>query len=242
MNITELRDTTSALKSQKQSFINDTFLWVNISRKAVGDLPDTEFEFDTPKAHKPQQLRTVFRKDPQKLKNRIINKDIFNSAFIMIVASAEDYLSKIMEYILKTDTDRLKCTISGVNMVNSISVVELIDNNKEDIIDSVIKQRLENLFYASPQKQLEYLDKALGISVDKDIWGTWIEIKARKDIIVHNNGIVNQIYLDKAKEYAKFSKGQEGLIDIQYFNDTIAFLKRMIGCIDREIRKTYTVN
>ena len=47
MNITELRDTTSALKSQKQSFINDTFLWVNISRKAVGDLPDTEFEFDT---------------------------------------------------------------------------------------------------------------------------------------------------------------------------------------------------
>ena len=239
MDITELRDKTSALKIQKQSFINDTFLWVEISRKAVDELPNTKFEFSTPKAHNPQQLRTVARNHPEKIKSRIINKDIFNSAFVMIVACVEDYLSKIIEYILQTDSERIKCTVPGVNMVNSISVIDLIDNSKEDLIDNIIRRRIENLFYASPQKQLEYLDKALGLSVDSEIWGTWLEIKARRDIIVHNNSIVNQIYLDKASDHAKFSLGEEAVIDDNYFNDTIAFLKRMIGCIDREIRKVY---
>lgn len=102
-----------------------------------------------------------------------------------------------------------------------------------------VEQRLEGLFYASPQKQLEYFDKALGLKVDDDIWGKWIEIKARRDLWIHNAGIANQIYLEKAREYTLCAIGEEATIDEVYFFNCVALLKSMIGRIDRDIRNTY---
>lgn len=240
MTVKNLRDAASALKKEKQSFINDTYMWVELARNAIAELPDTKFTFQTPKARKPQQLRTVSRNHPKNVKDRIINKDILNSAFVSIVASVEDYLSKIMTLVLKADTKRLKCTIKDVKMVDTVSVIDLVDKDKEAIIDQIIDQRLASLFYASPQKQLEYLDKAIGVEVEEAIWKKWIEIKARRDLWIHNAGVVNQIYLDKAKETAKFALGQEATITLQYFQETVALTKRMIGCIDCEIRTTFS--
>ena len=48
-------------------------------------------------------------------------------------------------------------------MVDTVSIIDLVDKDREAIIDQVINQRLASLFYASPQKQLEYLDKAIGV-------------------------------------------------------------------------------
>lgn len=76
MKIQELRDKASALKIEKQSFLNDTFFWVQLAREAVGKLPDTKFEFEVPKAGNARKMRTVKRKDGQKIKRRIIHKDI----------------------------------------------------------------------------------------------------------------------------------------------------------------------
>lgn len=121
MTINNLRDRTSVLKKEKQSFINDTYMWVELARNAISELPDTKFSFQTPKTKKPQELRTVSRSHPENVKERIVNKDIFNSAFVSIVASVEDYLSKIMAWILKTDSKRLKCTIKDVKMVDTSS-------------------------------------------------------------------------------------------------------------------------
>lgn len=69
-------------------------------------------------------------------------------------------------------------------------VTELIDKERDTIIAEIAEQRLEGLFYASPQKQVKYFDKALGLKVDDDIWGKWIEIKARRDLWIHNAGKV----------------------------------------------------
>lgn len=241
MTFAELRDNSSHLKMEKQAFINDTYMWVKLARSAISDLPDDKIEFSTPKTKKPDQLRTVSRNHPEKTKERIINKDIFNSAFVLLVASVEDYFSKIIEWILKTDTKRIKCTINGVNMIDKVSVVDLIDNDKETLIENIIKQRLSGLFYASPQKQLEYLKSALDIEPDEDLWGKWMEIKARRDLIVHNNGIVNQIYLNKASSFSLCSLGDEALIDENYFKMVISSLKSLIGKLDVEIRTKYII-
>lgn len=239
MTFTELVDKSSYLKQQKQVFINDTYMWVQLARSAINDLPDDKIEFSTPKARKPHQLRTVSRSHPEKTKERIINKDIFNSAFVLLVASVEDYFSKIMEWILKTDTQRIKCTISGINLIDKVSVVDLIDNDKETLVENIIRQRLSGLFYASPQKQLEYLKTALDIQPDEDLWGKWIEIKARRDLIVHNNGIVNEIYINKAKTFSLCSLGEEALIDENYFKMVVSTLKSLIGTLHREVRNNY---
>lgn len=241
MEIQELRDKVSTLKIEKQSFLNDTFFWVQLAREAVGQLPDTKFEFEVPKAGSTGKMRTVARKDGQKIKRRIMHKDIYNSAFVSAVAAVEDYLTKIMTWILLCDNKRIKCTVAGVNFSKEVTVVDLIDKDRETIIENIINQRVEGLFYAGPQKQLEYFDKALGIKVDDDIWGKWIEIKARRDLWIHNAGIVNQIYIEKTREYKLCEFGSEAIIDEQYFSQCVATLKTMIGRIDRDIRNTYKV-
>lgn len=239
MEIQELRDKSSALKIQKQSFLNDTFFWVKLAREAVGQLPDTRFEFEVPKAGKKSTMRMVARNNGIKVKERIINKDIYNSAFVSIVAAIEDYLSKTMTWILLCDNQRVKCTISGINFTKDISIIELINQDKDALITKVIDQRVEALFYASPAKQLEYFDKALGIELEDDIWGRWIEIKARRDLWIHNAGVVNSVYIKKAGKYKLCEINDIAIISESYFKNCIAILKTMLGHIDREIRKTY---
>ena len=115
--------------------------------------------------------------------------------------------------------------------------IEILASIKNEI--SCNQERVNALFYASPQKQLEYFDKALGIKVEDDIWGKWIEIKARRDLWVHNAGIANKIYLDKAKDYSLVLLGKEALIDQKYFSDSVATMKSLVGRIDRDIRNAY---
>ena len=239
MNVDELRDRTSSLKMRKQSLLNDTFLWVKLAIEAVSELPNTKFEFDVPKAGKPHSTRTVSRADAEKVKNRIINKDIYNSAFITMVASVEDYFSKIITLILKYDIKRIKCTIQGVNMANTISVVDVIDNDKETLIENIVNQRINSLFYASPQKQIEYFDAALGIRIEEDNWEHWIEMKARRDLLVHNAGIINSVYIQKTNRIYNVKLGDEIIIDYEYFSESVANMKKLVGVLDREIRKQY---
>lgn len=238
----EFLDRASSLKKEKQSLLNDTFLWVNLAREAVQNLPDSKFAFEVPKAGKPNQTRTVQRNHALEVKNRMLAKDIFNSAFISMVAAIEDYLSKIMISILVHDNRRIMCTVTGVSFNKDVSVIDLITKDRSDLINQIIQERVNTLFYASPQKQLEYFDKALGIKVEDDIWGKWIEIKARRDLWVHNAGVANQIYLEKAKEHSLVPLGQEALINQKYFSDSVAIMKTLVGRIDRDIRKTYKNN
>ena len=232
-------DRASALKTEKQALLNDTFLWVKLAKEAVEQLPDTKFDFEVPKARKPEQTRRVQRNNAQVVKKRMLTKDIINSAFISAVAAVEDYLSKIIVDILHFDNNRIMCTISGVKFSKDVSVVDVITKDREQLIDQIVNERVHSLFYASPQKQLEYFEEALEIVVDQDIWEMWIEIKARRDLWVHNAGVVNQIYLEKVTGTKLFELGEEAIIDEEYFSGCIGTLKTMIGRINRDIRNAY---
>ncbi len=90
-------------------------------------LPDTRFRFKVPKAGTDDETRTVARNNGQEIKARIINRDIYNSAFVSMVAAEENYLSKIMTLLLQYDNRRIKCTIAGINFSKDVQIVDLID-------------------------------------------------------------------------------------------------------------------
>ena len=58
---------------------------------------------------------------------------------------------------------------------------------------------------------------------------------------IQNAGVVNQVYIDKVREYKLYDLGEEAIIDERYFSECVAILKTMIGRIDREIRNIYKV-
>lgn len=241
MNILEFKNRISRLRVEKQSFLNDTYLWVGVARDAIRELPGEKFVFKIPKAGKPSIDKVIHRHHREEVVKRITTRDIFNSAFVTIVASIEDYLNKVMTLILVFDSKRLKYTVQGINMITTISIVDFIDTSSEDMINIIINQRLDSLFYSSPIKQLEYFDKGLGVKLEEDIWGKWIEIKARRDLIVHNGGVVNETYVKKSGQFALLKLGEDALINEEYFRGIIADLKSMVGSIDRLIRSTYKI-
>ena len=209
MNILELRTKLSNYKMEKQAFLNDTYLWVNMAIKAIDDLPGDELVFEVPSAKNSERQRSIRRIDREKLVNRIVNKDIYNSAYVMMISSLEDYFNKIMKVLLIYDNNRIKYHMNGINMQSEINIIDFLNNSKEEMIEKIIDQKVDNLFYASPKKQLEYLDGALGITICEDSWYKWIEYKARRDVIIHNNGIINDVYLSKVNGYGKFINGEE---------------------------------
>ncbi len=75
------------------------------------------------------------------------------------------------------------------------------------------------------------------MKLNKEVWGKWIEIKARRDLWVHNAGIVNQIYMDKSGEYGLCGLGEEAVIGEQYFAGSVVLLKKMIGRIYLDIKR-----
>jgi len=106
-------------------------------------------------------------------------------------------------------------------------------------LDQVIKRRLNEVSYASPKEYLEYLGKIAGIDTTDSAFLNFIEIKATRDLLIHNSGIINEIYLSKSGGKKRGKIGDMILIDAKYFDFCMATLKRLSGIIQRDITKTF---
>lgn len=77
---------------------------------------------------------------------------------------------------------------------------------------------LNELSYKSPAEFAEALEPLLSINVMQcPAFHRYIELKATRDIHVHNRGVVNETYLKKSGSHARASKGTFLPVDITYF-------------------------
>ena len=60
-----------------------------------------------------------------------------------------------------------------------------------------------------------------------------IEIRARRDIWVHNKGIVNKQYIRMVSDEQSVKEGEVGEIDDEYLQDCMVKLTRLAGYIHR---------
>ena len=94
--------------------------------------------------------------------------------------------------------------------------------------------QLSHVFYASPSKQSDYIQKVLGIDFDerlRELAEKWVEYKASKDLVVHNAGICNEKYILKVGSRAVWNLDEPVVIDGSYLNTFIAESKSYIGKI-----------
>jgi hypothetical protein len=86
---------------------------------------------------------------------------------------------------------------------------------------------------------LSKLCKVLSIEIREYILDHFIEAKASRDVIIHNRGAINKLYIEKAGTKARGQVGEELVIDEQYFSDVIENTKLLSGAIQRETEKKY---
>jgi len=242
MDVNAYSTNVGRFRTQKHKLLNDTYIWVKLSLSSFqNSLQDFDFlkqdRFEVPT--KGSRLKEV-RRDKKQVVDILENakSELLNSVFVYIVAQFEGFLSDLIRETLRFDNRRLRTNVNGINHFTKIElkdIIELEDKNK--IIDFVVEKELISIFYASPTKQREYTERVTGVEINADLWENWLEYKATRDLIVHSNGIINDVYLSKAGQKKRGELGDQIKVDLVYFENSIADIKSMIGSMISEIQR-----
>jgi len=243
MTSKEYKDKLSGFRQKKQKLINDTFLWATLAIKSLEVIAESdEIIKNTSKFQVPSTIKgkTVNRKpaDIKAIIQNASNKEIYFTLFTYIVAQFEGFLVDTISLVLTYDQRKLRVNIQGNDNNKKVDISELLEcNTYESVIELVIERQLGSLFYAGPKKQVEYLEKVLTIKADEKIWDKWFEYKATRDIIVHSSGLINKIYIEKVGANARGKVGKQIVVDKNYFEDSLATIKSLVGQIEVQAKK-----
>ena len=102
-------------------------------------------------------------------------------------------------------------------------------NDIEEIKNILIDQEVTNKMYESLLEWKNYFQKnlKLDIRVWEDEFDKIQEIIARRNLYVHNNGIVNNIYIKLVGDGGKYSIGEYLNIDREYIDNAINIIEYM---------------
>lgn len=244
MTLEEFKEHIGKIRQQKQKFLNDIYIWSTLVFQALDDSLSNDEFLNTKKFRVPSRIPSKeIRRTPEQVDKIIRNakdKDLYHALFTFIIAQVESFMNDIISLCLQFDNRRLKATIPSINHTKKIDVSEIIDCNcKDDIISLLIEKELTAIFYASPHKQKEYFEQVLGVKLEEKLWNSWIENKATRDLILHNQCEINEIYISKTGTFARGKIGELITVNQDYFNKSLANLKSIIGKISSTIQKDF---
>jgi hypothetical protein len=144
-------------------------------------------------------------------------------------ATFQQFISIFENYFF--DLLRLWLTAYPRNLIGKkVDFKEVLDAPDKDAITSlVIDKELNEVLYERPAAWFAYLeDKAkLGCPKPHEI-EKLAEIKASRDVLVHNRGVAGKTYESKAGKLARYKDGQRIEISEQYHRETWELIRKII--------------
>src|SRR5574340_81082 len=135
---------------------------------------------------------------------------LMSSTFQHFVSLFEDFLFQLLRYWLAAYPASLSRKHVEVGAV-------LKAPDKSAIVLAVVDKELNELKYERLPDWFAYAKRLINLGCpSEDEIQTLAEIKASRDILVHNNGIVNATYVDKAGSRARYADGARLEIPEQY--------------------------
>lgn len=226
--------------------LNDTFIWTTISRKNLEEqlLQNNFMEnniFQVPSRRKDKRVKRQGEECLNILKDAI-KYDMHYSALVLYVSMFENYLEEISKIILESNYERLLDYKDKEFIITAIDddIIELCKKN--DILrDNIIKQQISLLSYKSTDRWKEFFENILELDLNYksdydddrehiDLWNEWKECKLIRNLIIHNGGYVDEVYIKKSV-YKQFSNGEKVQISDEYIFKVIVMLKHFAGKI-----------
>lgn len=215
--------------------LNDLYVLVGLTSRALLEMQkrvleseEEDIEFEAPSAS--GEITTVSR-DKTQLSHLLVSastRGIYEQSLVNAVALTEDYLQGVLKFVLKRFPRKLTLNIAGQQADRNISLDIVLDSaTREEILDTLVQNRLVTVFYGPPERYFEYIQSVLSMTIEKEVKDLFAEIKAARDIVVHNSGIANETYLFKAKKKARAQIGERLNIGHGYFKMAIRTMKRL---------------
>jgi hypothetical protein len=143
--------------------------------------------------------------------------------FVQLTSVFEAFLFDFLRILLTNDPRHLA-------QKKQIEVgVALSAADRGALVLLIAERELNELKYDRPSAWFDYMSKIvkLGCPAEDEIERI-AEMKAARDLLIHNSGIVNKIYLDKAGAKGRYAIGEPVVIDRPYFNDCWVLAKKLV--------------
>lgn len=166
---------------------------------------------------------------------------LYESALMSLLSAAEWFLAQLLSSHFKQEPGSAGLK-EKVFSFDDLSRFGSIDDARNYLLES----RIEDVLRGSVESWLEYLRSKLGLSMGyiKDDEKQLIEVAQRRNLVVHNGGVVNRIYLSKVPETLRpdIKAGDQISVDRTYLDSAIDLVERAFVLIGAELWKSAAPN
>lgn len=164
---------------------------------------------------------------------------LFEAFLVNSVSQFESFLGDVIFEFLKYYPLRITETVQGMPACPNISPKDIVAaTDKDELLQRVFSDHVSNIFRLRPSLYMTYLVKLLSVKNDPS-FSDYYEVCATRDLVVHNKGIANTLYVDKAGTKARGAVGEIIPVDQSYYYEALAKLKKVSGAIKRDIENKY---
>ncbi len=160
------------------------------------------------------------------LSQTYVTRYLAESVFQHFVALLEDFVFGLLELWLSAHPGGIPR--KDEKSVDFATIMEAPD--KDAIVRFVVARELDGLKYKRPVAWFRYLNERvkLGGPTEEQV-ERLAEIKASRDILAHNRGVVNETYLDKAGSRARHAEGQRLEVEEPYLLESWALIRSVVA-------------
>jgi hypothetical protein len=156
-------------------------------------------------------------------------------SFVYLISLFDALIADTFESILKNRSEMLKSSKKQISYEKAIDFSSI-----DDLIEFLAQSEVNEVSYKSLKDQIIYCKTRFGIDMaDSGIpVDVLIEFRARRNLLVHNNGIINHVYLESTLD-SSYKIGDTVSVDMNYFINAIQALKAVSNFISSELSKKF---
>jgi hypothetical protein len=121
-----------------------------------------------------------------------------NSLFVSLISQFDSFLGKLIREIFQSKPEILNSSEKNLTFSKLLELKDL-----EEAKEFIIEKEIESVLRDSHSDHFDWLENKLGIPLRKDlpIWQSFIEVTERRNLFVHNDGVVSSQYLSVCRHH-----------------------------------------
>lgn len=150
------------------------------------------------------------------------NEILYSGSLMLLITYFENLFSKIFYHDFSKYPNRVSLDEKAVTF-KTLQDIGNIDEIKEHLIDTEVTK----MMYKSFSEWITYLSKSMNLKLKytNEKKNSILEIISRRNLYVHNDGIVNSIYLNIVSKQDKYKKGDTIRITRDYIDDALNIIE-----------------
>lgn len=207
----------------------------DIAARGMQAMEQEEIEVIFPVGYKPDktaiQSTRTYRKEQLLSKYQFLAfHQLSVNALVQLVTIVETMFGDVVRAVIL----RYPHKLGGKRSISVQAVLESI--TLEEVHLRATDSLLNELSYRSPAEFSESMQQLLSVNLlECPAFHHYMEIKATRDIFIHNRGIANDLYVRKAGSHTRVKSGTALPADIQYFLESYEYCLQIADWLEVEL-------